>query len=58
MEGMVAAYPVHQSSRTLLEAQLGTSYSIDNRGAGTRKEKGAAVRPRVGTHKESEATSA
>jgi len=45
MEGVVAAYPAQQSSRTLVEAQVGTSDRNGNREAGTGKEKGAAVQP-------------
>ena len=40
MEGVVAAYPAQQSSRTLVEAQVGTSDRNGNREAGTGKEKG------------------
>ena len=38
MEGVLAAYPAQQSSRTLVEAQVGTSDSDGNREAETGEE--------------------
>ena len=56
MEGVVAAYPAQQSSRTLVGAQVGTSDSNGNGDAGTGKAKRSSSTSRVGTHRESEAT--